>query len=229
LPGSDGLIDWVTYLHTDSLGTPHIGTDASQNLVWRWDGEGFGQTLPNQAVPNGAYPVYVNLRNPGQYFDQETGLFYNMARYYNPQTGRYISSDPIGLWGGLNSYAFAGDNPLSRIDPLGLCTDPYTCTKTTIDDEEWYECTAGSGYTFDKNIALTQFPIGNSPFAVVSLANQPTSNVIPDNRVPTLSFNNSQGYGQLGNAGDPLGLHVAPALPQTPLVSPGIQFNFPPE
>jgi RHS repeat-associated protein len=63
--------------------------------------------------------VLVNLRNPGQYFDQETGLLYNIARYYNPQAGRYISSDPIGLGGGLNTYAYVFDNPLTRIDPNG--------------------------------------------------------------------------------------------------------------
>jgi RHS repeat-associated protein len=120
--GADGKIDWVTFLHTDGLGTPRTGTDIAQNLVWRWDGEGFGETAPTQTVPSGAYPVIVNLRNPGQYFDLETGLFYNRARYYNPQTGRYISSDPIGLAGGLNTYAYVGENPFSLTDPLGLWT-----------------------------------------------------------------------------------------------------------
>jgi RHS repeat-associated protein len=118
--GGDGKIDWVTYLHTDGLGTPRIGTDVAQNVVWRWDGEAFGETAPNQTVPVGAYPVLVNLRNPGQYFDQETGLFYNVARYYNPQTGRYISSDPIGLGGGLNTYSYARQSPLNFADPRGL-------------------------------------------------------------------------------------------------------------
>ena len=118
--GGDGKIDWVTYVHTDGLGTPRIGTDVAQNVVWRWDGVAFGETAPNQTVPVGAYPVLVNLRNPGQYFDQETALFYNGARYYNPQTGRYISSDPIGLVGGLNTYAYAGGGPLVGDDPSGM-------------------------------------------------------------------------------------------------------------
>jgi RHS repeat-associated protein len=60
----------------------------------------------------GAYPVIINLRNPGQYFDQETGLFYNVARYYNSQSGRYISSGPIGFRGGFNTYAYVRGNPL---------------------------------------------------------------------------------------------------------------------
>jgi RHS repeat-associated protein len=117
--GTDGKIDWVTYLHTDELTTPRIGTDVSQNVVWRWDGEAFGESAPNQAVPGGAYPVYVNLRNPGQYFDQESGLFYNRARYYSPQVGRYISSDAFGLAAGVNTYAYVQGNPLLFVDPSG--------------------------------------------------------------------------------------------------------------
>jgi RHS repeat-associated protein len=61
-----------------------------------------------------------NLRFPGQYYDEETGLHYNYFRTYDSSTGRYLESDPIGLWGGLNSYGYVGSNPLSAIDPLGL-------------------------------------------------------------------------------------------------------------
>lgn len=62
----------------------------------------------------------MNLRFPGQHYDAETGLHYNYYRYYDPETGRYITSDPIGLLGGLNTYAYSYSNPIMYFDMLGL-------------------------------------------------------------------------------------------------------------
>ncbi len=61
-----------------------------------------------------------NVILPGQYYDVETGLSYNMGRDFDPATGRYVESDPLGLKAGINTYAYVGDNPLSYIDPNGL-------------------------------------------------------------------------------------------------------------
>jgi len=63
------------------------------------------------------------LRFPGQYYQPETGLYYNYHRDYDPDTGRYLQPDPIGLAGGLNPYVYANANPLRFVDPLGLFSE----------------------------------------------------------------------------------------------------------
>jgi RHS repeat-associated protein len=110
----------VTYLHTDHLGTPRAGTDQSGTVTWRWEGTAFGETLPQEDPDGDGKKTVINQRYAGQYFDQETGLHYNWFRYYDPKIGRYISSDPIGLAGGLNTYTYVRNNPLRWTDPLGL-------------------------------------------------------------------------------------------------------------
>jgi len=64
--------------------------------------------------------VENNLRFPGQYFDQESGLHYNYYRDYDPSVGRYITSDPIGLIGGMNPFLYVYANPLKFADSIGL-------------------------------------------------------------------------------------------------------------
>ncbi len=104
------------YVHNDHLGSPQALTNETGAVVWRATYDPFGQaTVTTSTITN-------NLRYPGQYFDSETGLHYNWHRYYDPKTGRYISSDPIGLRGGLNTYLYARANPLRYIDPFGLET-----------------------------------------------------------------------------------------------------------
>lgn len=112
---NNGGTETITYLHTDHLMTNRLATDESQIIVWRWEGEAFGNTA---AVELGS--VSVNLRFPGQYYDTETGLHYNYHRYYDPSLGRYITSDPVGLHGGMNTYSYVLNNPLYWIDLYGL-------------------------------------------------------------------------------------------------------------
>ena len=111
----------VYYVYADHLNAPRVITRASDNqIVWRWDNaDPFGYSLPDEN-PGGLGVFTYNLRFPGQYYDRETGLFYNYSRDYDPATGRYIESDPIGLRGGINTYAYVGGNPVSFVDPLGL-------------------------------------------------------------------------------------------------------------
>lgn len=108
-----GSPETVTYLHTDHLGTPKYGTNAAGAQVWAWAPDAFGNGAPTGSAT-------VNLRMPGQYFDAESGIFYNWNRYYNPEIGRYISSDPIGLEGGINTFSYVAQNPTNWIDPAGL-------------------------------------------------------------------------------------------------------------
>ncbi|MFI3155634.1 MAG: RHS repeat-associated core domain-containing protein [Methylococcaceae bacterium] len=110
----------IYYIHADHLGTPRKITRPNDNrVVWSWESEAFGNSLPDQN-PSGLGNFVFNLRFPGQYYDQETGLFYNYFRDYDPAKGRYIESDPIGLAGGINTYAYVGGNPVNLIDPSGL-------------------------------------------------------------------------------------------------------------
>jgi RHS repeat-associated protein len=110
----------IYYVHTDQLNAPRVITRPSDNAIaWRWDTDPFGTVAPNQNPASLGTFIY-NLRFPGQYYQAETGLNYNYSRDYDPQTGRYVESDPIGLGGGVNTYAYTAGNPVSFIDPTGL-------------------------------------------------------------------------------------------------------------
>jgi RHS repeat-associated protein len=104
------------YYHNDPLGTPQRITDKSGAVVWAADYDGFGKATVKTGLSE---PVTNNLRFPGQYFDAETQLHYNDRRYYDPETGRYITRDPLGFGGGGNLYAYAGHNPINLTDPTG--------------------------------------------------------------------------------------------------------------
>jgi type VI secretion system secreted protein VgrG len=101
----------------DHLGTPQELVDDDRKVVWAADFEGYGRSK-HQIIAEVDNPI----RFPGQYRDLESGLYYNRHRYYDPETGRYINQDPIGLRGGGNPYAYADSRPTDAIDPAGLAT-----------------------------------------------------------------------------------------------------------
>jgi RHS repeat-associated protein len=101
------------YLHSDRLGTPQVATDSNQAVAWQASYDSFGQASVSGTITQ-------NLRLPGQYFDVQSGWNHNGFRDYAPQLGRYIEPDPIGLAGGINEYAYVGDDPIDWSDPFGL-------------------------------------------------------------------------------------------------------------
>ena len=109
----------VYYIHADHLNTPRAITDAANNTYWSWLSDPFGVTAANEDPDGDGSKFTYNLRFPGQYFDEESGLHYNYFRDYDPGTGRYVQSDPIGLDGGLNTFSYAINSPLMYADPTG--------------------------------------------------------------------------------------------------------------
>jgi len=114
------LAQGVFFIEPDHLNTPRAIKNQNDTVVWQWNSDPFGKATPNEDPDGDGVKFEYNLRFPGQVFDKETGLNYNWHRNYDPGTGRYIESDPIGLMGGLNTYGYVGGNPYSFVDPMGL-------------------------------------------------------------------------------------------------------------
>ncbi len=140
----------ITYVHTDHLGSPQKMTDATKAIIWDAVYTPFGQVHSITGTATN------NQRFPGQYADQETGYNYNYFRDYDPTTGRYVQSDPIGLWGGLNSYGYVLQNPFKWIDPFGLAIGDYPPPPPGYNPGTWQ-----TGQWDDGNWVLTD-PAGNS-------------------------------------------------------------------
>ncbi|MFE1571537.1 RHS repeat-associated core domain-containing protein [Comamonas odontotermitis] len=141
LPTAQGMVPVATQIngrlyaiHADHLNTPRRLTNAQGQVAWQWLLTGFGEVSPTTgakgyvqadsavagSLPSYAPEVTFNLRYPGQQWDEETEMAYNMHRYYVPPLGRYIQADPIGLDGGWNRFGYVDGNPLNSIDPQGL-------------------------------------------------------------------------------------------------------------
>ena len=131
--------DWTTedgesrqqihYFHCDQIGIPREMTDKDGNLLWFGNYTGWGRLKEETRVTDTAYQPF-RLQN--QYADRETGLHYNFLRYYEPDAGRFVNQDPIGLWGGDNLYRFSSNIQI-WIDPLGLACIPNPNRKNDED------------------------------------------------------------------------------------------------
>lgn len=113
----------IYYAEADHLGTPRAVIEPQRDVgVWTWDiaNEAFGNSAPNQDPDTDDTEFVFNMRFPGQRYDAASGLNYNYFRDYDAGSGRYAESDPIGLYGGINTFSYAEGDPLGLIDPAGL-------------------------------------------------------------------------------------------------------------
>ncbi|MBL8263232.1 MAG: RHS repeat protein [Xanthomonadaceae bacterium] len=167
------------YVEADMLGTPRVVVDpvrgATGTAVWTWDlaGEAFGNTAPNQD-PDGDSTAFVfNMRFPGQRYDAASGLNYNYFRDYEAATGRYVESDPQGVFGGTATFSYAHGLPMNLIDPFGLRPCPPGMVQNSmlstpvpcwIDDGDG----RGSGYPNEGRCATAECAAGILPNPIYS-------------------------------------------------------------
>ena len=144
---------YLSYFHTDQVGIPREMTDVHGNLLWYGEYTAWGRLKKDGRVYNNAHQPF-RLQN--QYYDEETGLHYNLMRYYEPEAGRFVNQDPIGLWGGENLYQFA-DNALVWFDPLGL-KKTYAQRLGTAGERSVMRYLEGTGY---KKVFSIQNASGN--------------------------------------------------------------------
>ena len=123
----------TAFVHLNHLGAPIAATDTSGQTLWQADYAPYGKRVGTRAERTRPYDLALRL--PGQWADEETGLYYNDFRYYDPQAGRYLSPDPLGrlaeALGSPNAYAYVNNNPLSYIDPWGLILFAFDGTGNT--------------------------------------------------------------------------------------------------
>ena len=112
------------YYHCDPSGLPQALTDSEGQIAWKGRYEAWGRLAEDDR--HGGHALDQPLRLQGQYCDDETGWHYNRYRYYDPDIGRFVTPDPLGLTGGVNPYQY-GPNPVGWIDPLGLARTPAQC------------------------------------------------------------------------------------------------------
>lgn len=214
------------FYHNDHLGVPQKLTAVDGTVVWSAKYSAFGV-----ATVEAASTVTSNLRLPGQYFDQETGLHYNYVRYYDPATGRYLQPDPIGLAGGINLYSYVNANPVNLLDPTGraaaavaLCATPpgiVVCSVIVVAIVYYAltEFVRGCVIIYDRYKRMSD-PGDNSPGIQGSPGDPlppPPPLTTPGDPLPPTS-----------NPGYPSDPPVIPPLPPTPATPPDVNTGTPP-
>jgi RHS repeat-associated protein len=124
----------VLAVQADQLGTPRVAVRVTGAAVWAWSptASAFGENAANSDPDGDGVSLNLDLRFPGQQFDSLTGLTYNYLRDYEPGSGRYIESDPIGLYGGFSTFSYAKTSPIVFSDSLGLDAEASCCSKARL-------------------------------------------------------------------------------------------------
>ena len=143
---------YLAYFHNDQIGIPREMTDIHGNLLWYGEYTAWGRLKKDERVYRNAHQPF-RLQN--QYYDEETGLHYNLMRYYEPEAGRFVNQDPIGLLGGDNLYEFS-PNINSWFDPLGLSPRNLPGIASGSGNsigKKWLKGTHGNAGVFPKSVA----------------------------------------------------------------------------
>jgi RHS repeat-associated protein len=165
----------IHYLHTDQLGTPVAMTSGGLGqLEWSAVLRPFGEVETITGTES------LALRLPGQVFDPETGFHQNWHRDYDPRLGRYLQSDPIGLEGGLNTYGYAGGNPVNLIDPSGMFAGAVPAIVACLLDPPCAALAIGAAYT-----AVEACKVSWDRFLNEDSGNPEAENVEEPERTPT--------------------------------------------
>jgi RHS repeat-associated protein len=141
---SSGTYAGTQYYHYDALGSVVAMTDPNGDVVQLYEYSVYGQVAASDANhPN-------RFMFTGREFDKDTGLYYYRARYYNPEIGRFLQTDPIGYGDGMNPYRYCGNGPLKWRDPLGLFTVAFYYAEDTGYGAQYME--AANDHTFFFNM-----------------------------------------------------------------------------
>ena len=155
------------HVHTDHRGAPTEITDEAGRIVWTADYAPFGRAHVDPDPDGDGEAFVLHLRLPGQWEDPATGLHYNLARWYDPETARYLSPDPIGQAGGLNLYAYAAADPINHVDPVGLLEIRAWVVRVRGRGNEW-------GYIFKFASADELASEGAKDFVIKMLSRRPS-------------------------------------------------------
>lgn len=148
-----GTASTVSYVHADGLGTPRAVTDATGTAIWQWS---YAGNAFEEQEPISAMGYIFNLRSAGEYYDAESGLNSNGYRTRDRHAWRFLQSDPIGLAGGMSTYAAVGNRPLRSVDPDGLQV-------AGTGHQDWVNWSSSNS---EAHANVLQFFLGANPYQV---------------------------------------------------------------